>query len=352
MDIKLLVEMIEEMMDHPQTVRENEDSPIEVGEEETRTVALPRLRISEKWGDKNSVSRKEIEQYIARLPIARGGGTFEQKINGINQFVQQCKTTCTEYGTSQALSSLVIMEALSAIIEDYSAGGAGYLFEGFLAALVGGRQVKAGTGGIEDVVIEVEGGPAEKFSLKLFKGGTTKYVSGSHAELVAAGSEGMLYYVGLYTGGEEGLSVTFYKVVFEGVERRDAGFKGGTSKVTQQPTQETEIVEAQPGRVKVAIHDKKKGSFRVKVDGKHWLEAATLELGSRQSYLGVASQYAEILGAQVVNIYELLDILSKSVNKFFLGGQPADGTRAANTADKLALATDSFSKSADKNKNK
>ena len=79
----------------------------------------------------------------------------------------------------------MIVESLQACLNDYNESAAGFVFEGFMAALTGGKQIAgkvAGTLPIEDFVAFSDFGADQPVSLKLLSGGTP--VKGSFTNIV------------------------------------------------------------------------------------------------------------------------------------------------------------------------
>ncbi len=158
----------------------NEDETLEEGERFSMSIPIPKLNPSEAWGDPNSQSRKDIDRIFAS--ITRKGG-IKERIQHVNSFVDP--KTAERKGRGQRFNSILnmmmIIEALQACLNDYSESSAGFVFEGFMAALTGGSQQADRVGGtlpIEDFVT----GDNENVSLKLLSPNTG--IHGSFTNLV------------------------------------------------------------------------------------------------------------------------------------------------------------------------
>ena len=195
-----------EVVDEVQTQAEQRDI----------TLKLPIIRISEKmWGKEGTKDREIIQNLLSRI-VAKGTNLTE-KIQYINEFIENPPET---EDISEILSHIVLLDTLTNILLHFNASAAGFAFEGFLAALLSGTQVPAGTAGIQDLV-DNDKNPV---SLKLL-GEKPGDVHGSYRDLVdhfidpdglkqdpesnqyvgQAGAEGqMSYIVGLKTFREAG----------------------------------------------------------------------------------------------------------------------------------------------------
>ena len=180
------------------------------------TLKLPIIRISEKmWGKEGTKDREIIQNLLSKI-VAKGNNLTE-KIQYINEFIENPPETDD---VSEILSHIVLLDTLTNILLHFNASAAGFAFEGFLAALLSGHQVPAGTSGIQDL-LDNDQNPV---SLKLL-GEKPGDVHGSYRDLVdhfidpgglkqdpesghyvgQAGAEGrMSYIVGLKTFKEAG----------------------------------------------------------------------------------------------------------------------------------------------------
>jgi len=150
------------------------------GTEETVTYPIPKLRITEAWGKPGSKDREIIERYSRNIP----GESLPAKIKFLSD-VTTGELQLTD--VKSVLSALVMLEVLSTILDDYTESAGGFIFEGFLAGLFGGKAEQitepektddpAAGKPITDVVL---GGV--EYSLKLL--GQTTGVKGSFKNMV------------------------------------------------------------------------------------------------------------------------------------------------------------------------
>ena len=158
----------------------SEDETLKEGERFSMSIPIPKLNPNEAWGDPNSQSRKDIDRIFAS--ITRQGG-IKERIQHVNIFVDPKQAQRKGKGKrfNAILNMMMIIEALQACLNDYSESSAGFVFEGFMAALTQGSQQADRVGGtlpIEDFVT----GDNENVSLKLLSPNTG--IHGSFTNLV------------------------------------------------------------------------------------------------------------------------------------------------------------------------
>ncbi len=176
-------------------------------------LSLPKFIPNESWGNSKSESRKEIQKFVENI----GGKTAAEKFQN---FMKIQEPNSGIRSARRIISSIILLESLKAMLQSYSASSAGYVFEGFIAALMNGEQVTdppKGSLPIEDVMAFTYGGsrPGIPLSLKLLKpGGQTK---GSFRNLIDAlftpGSNGLAYVV-VFKEGEEGMNLSVKEFTF------------------------------------------------------------------------------------------------------------------------------------------
>lgn len=178
-----LFEMIEEIMALPLSdISAIDDSmdPLEEAERFSMSIPIPKLNPNEAWGDPNSQSRKDVERIFASITRQP---SIQARIDHVNSFVdpERAKRKGTGQRFNAILNMMMIIEALQACLNDYSESSAGFVFEGFMAALTGGKQIAGRVGGtlpIEDFVT----GDEEAVSLKLLSPNTG--IHGSFTNLI------------------------------------------------------------------------------------------------------------------------------------------------------------------------
>ena len=207
----LLMEMIEEIMDSiPQISSLIEEAPPVSGDGQVNfNIPFPKLVPTEAWGDPTSQSRVAITRIfdsITREPDIRA------RIQHVNSFLDPDQALRKAPGgkLNTVLNMLQIIEALMACLNDFNESSAGFVFESFMAALTGGKQISGRVGGtlpIEDFVAfsetDAEGVPV---SLKLLSPRTN--IHGSFTNLIDY----------LFIRGGSGVSEIKYLVAYKDVQ--------------------------------------------------------------------------------------------------------------------------------------
>jgi hypothetical protein len=160
------------------------------------SIAIPKLVPTEAWGDPSAQDRAEINRVFS---VIRGGANMKARIGDLNKFLDPAGAALRR-SPSVILKMMMIVEALQAALNDYNESAAGFVFEGFMAALTGGKQIAGrvrGTLPIEDFVAFSEIGQDDPVSLKLL--GPDTDTKGSFTNLVdylfARGAEKITYLV-------------------------------------------------------------------------------------------------------------------------------------------------------------
>ena len=206
LDLKTLLEMIEEVLDSPvKTIKEYSYSPpkevdLEKKKESQQLQMLlnliPDIAVSEHgWSDVTTTDTGEIidkgpqrrllERYLSNVK----GDSLKEKIKKVSSFYSDGVGLIeAEAGSDrtktivQAISYLVFYKTLTKVITNFNASSAGFSFESFLAVLSDGYQIPANTGTIADYVDNSEG-KTIPVSLKLYREGGLE-VGGSWKDLV------------------------------------------------------------------------------------------------------------------------------------------------------------------------
>ena len=174
--LDLLREMVEEIVETPLASVE----PIAEAERFSMSIPIPKLTPNESWGDPNSQSRKDVERIFASITRQP---SVQARIDHVNSFVDPARAQRKGQGMrfNAILNMMMIIESLQACLNDYSESSAGFVFEGFMAAVTGGKQIAGRVGGtlpIEDFVT----GDDEAVSLKLLSPNTG--IHGSFTNLI------------------------------------------------------------------------------------------------------------------------------------------------------------------------
>jgi hypothetical protein len=245
-----LVEMVEEQYDLLLKLRLVEKNlptkpPTDVKNKKDILLRLPIIRLSEKeWGKEGTRDRETVQNLLQK--IVGQGQDLKEKVRLVSNFVQSPPET---EDISEVLSHIVLLDTLTNIMVHFNASAAGFTFEGFLAALLEGQQVPAGTAGIQDILdndkspvslkLLTEAGPAAvEGSFKdlcdhFIDPGGLKQDPDSDQYLGRSGAEGgMTYVVALKSfrektaqaalTGDEAQTIRFYQFEFDAENFLDA----------------------------------------------------------------------------------------------------------------------------------
>tara|TARA_Y100000593_G_C4323230_1_gene345100 strand:- start:4472 stop:5638 length:1167 start_codon:yes stop_codon:yes gene_type:complete len=337
---------------------------------EKKTLNIPYPKISDSWGEPGNKDRAEVEQLLARVAT---GTTWVDKVNNLNEFANSCKQQagCLRQADSTILSKLMAMDVLVSIVYDFDAATGGFLFESFLAALLGGDSEKIAAsqsrvGGASGDIADVNllGRP---FSLKLLRKGASS-IDGSYKDLIGTimkTGQPVNYMVALkdlekanppvirfyeftigssaFTQDEEGnlihgpehFGTTPELAGYIDIDDPDLDFVKGTEFHVS-----TTFLKGTTKRVRGSKEKKQKLAAL-----EFAAETAILNLGSKESLEELANSYAEKISSDIVAIYDALDGLSQNINKYLIGSQINAGRRARTDANKVAYRTDKLIKS-------
>ncbi len=154
-------------------------------------LSLPKFAPNENWGDPSSADRKSVQRIFDAIG---GGATLEAKLSFLQRIADPSARIT---GTRRIVSSLILLESLSSILNSFQAAPAGFVFESFLAALLRGHQIPAtGANTIADLEAfsQLKGSKRLPISLKLLNPNTK--IEGSYTDLVdSLNNEGSMTYV-------------------------------------------------------------------------------------------------------------------------------------------------------------
>ena len=311
-------------------------------EGEVFTLSLPKLRISEQWGTPGSDDRQIIEMFTAQIK----GSTLHEKINSLNTFISSCDEACaSSKDVSEILGSLVFLDSLAAIMHDFNATTAGFLFEALISALLGAgsEQVPTGGQGIYQDTTDLVDERGRPMSLKFYKmdpdnpkGYITAAARNLRVSIIKHG-EPMIYLLGLKnTQGGKIHSVDFYEV---SIGSKQDDIEGQFDiKDMNLPMK----IVVQGGQYVPTEDPRNPGTFH-RLPGnfeKDRYFIGSLQLGSREDLKNIAQNYADRLGDILLEIYEQLDNLTKNVNSYFLENKKDAAVQAQNNAAVLKTETD------------
>ena len=182
-DPQTLIGMVEDTLDKIYEEFAHKPEPIqEMAKDRAKefVLSLPKFVPTEAWGDPNSMERQQITKLFN---VMGGGRTVEGKL----QFLQRVVDPSSRITSPRRIiSSLIILESLKAVISSFNASSAGFVFEGWLSALLQGTQeaeISAkGNLPIQDLIAFEGTDRAVPISLKLL--GPRTLVEGSFTNLV------------------------------------------------------------------------------------------------------------------------------------------------------------------------
>ena len=163
-------------------------------------LSLPKFSPNESWGDPNSVDRSTVNKIFA---VVGGDATIEGKLKFIQRIAEPDNQITSP---RRIISTLIILESLAAVVNNFSSSPAGFVFEGFLAALLRGRQEAEvsdkGNLPIQDLIGFSELGTGIPISLKMLR--KKGNIEGSYSNLVNALDEyGKIIYLVARKMGDE-----------------------------------------------------------------------------------------------------------------------------------------------------
>ena len=200
LDLKMLLEMVEDVMSQPLSVTEEIEAPTvdAASDQETLDMILkmiPNIEVSEiGWSDVSTTDKGEVvsgpqrallENYLNNI----AGSTFQERIDNVGMFyadgagiISQGENQSRAGRITQAISYLVFYKTLTKVITNFNASSAGFSFESFLSALVKGQQIQTGSKTIADYTDNLSGEEIP-VSLKLYREGGLE-VGGSYTDLI------------------------------------------------------------------------------------------------------------------------------------------------------------------------
>jgi len=174
-----LIELIEEVIEATEPLAEEEQTGKEVTPD--INIKLPAIRITEDFGRIGTKDREIIETYTKNIQ----GSTLQEKIANLNSVLTEKKA---DADIGEILATMMVCEILYSIISQFTESAGGFIFEGFLAGLFGGKAVQI-TDPSEIEGMDASGKPItdvilgdRHYSLKLL--GETTEVKGSFKNMV------------------------------------------------------------------------------------------------------------------------------------------------------------------------
>ena len=177
-----LLKLVEQALDnHEETFQVLAETSLGMDTGDSISDLLPTIKITEAWGKKGSKDKELITEFTKKIK----GETLEAKLSYLNGVLSGTLETSPTIG--EILATLLMIEILNSILEEFTEAAGGFIFEGFLAGLFGEEAVQI-TGGEDDEtgaagkpITDVRIGDKE-YSLKLLGPGTD--VKGSFKNMV------------------------------------------------------------------------------------------------------------------------------------------------------------------------
>jgi hypothetical protein len=211
----------ESILSFKDVLREDKEKIVsEPSRAERFVLSLPKFTPTEAWGDPNSMERQQIQKIFDTVD---GGATIQEKLQFLNDSIENPRGGITS--TRRIISTLILLESVKAVIGSFGEAPAGFVFEGFMAGLLRGKQVagrtEKGNLPIQDLIAFSEIGGGKKsvpISLKLLKGlapgqkGKITDIEGSFTNLVDSLEEfGLMIYI---VGRKDGERIVLEKFAF------------------------------------------------------------------------------------------------------------------------------------------
>lgn len=161
-------------------------SKVKQTEGEKFVLSLPKFTPSEDWGKPNSEARQIMEAHLRQIG---GGADVAARLRWLERLQGKVPAKGREIKSPRrVISTLILLESLSACFNAFHESATGFVFEGFLAAILGGHQIEAEKGSlpIEDIVAFSQWGGTTDMPISLKALKTTTNIKGSYTSLVKA----------------------------------------------------------------------------------------------------------------------------------------------------------------------
>ena len=143
-------------------------------------LVLPKFVPTEAWGNPDSIDRKQINRLFS---VIGGGRSIEGKLKFLARITEEDNRITSP---RRIISSLIILESLKAVLQDFNPSSAGFVFEGFLSALFQGEQIgdisPMGNLPIQDLIAFSDSDKPVPISFKLLN--ATTLIEGSYTNLI------------------------------------------------------------------------------------------------------------------------------------------------------------------------
>lgn len=102
-------------------------------------IKIPTIKITERWGKLREAEGGKDREIIETFTKNIGGNTVKEKLTNIQNIITQFDANAS---IPKILSTIVFLELLRSIVQEYTEAVSGFLFEGFLAGIFGGQSVQ------------------------------------------------------------------------------------------------------------------------------------------------------------------------------------------------------------------
>jgi hypothetical protein len=102
-------------------------------------IKIPAIKITERWGKLREGEGGKDREIIETFTKNIGGGSVKEKISNIQNVISEFDPNAS---IPKILSTIVFLELLRSIVQEYTEAVSGFLFEGFLAGIFGGQSVQ------------------------------------------------------------------------------------------------------------------------------------------------------------------------------------------------------------------
>tara|TARA_R110002110_G_scaffold141898_1_gene329944 strand:+ start:1 stop:1158 length:1158 start_codon:yes stop_codon:yes gene_type:complete len=358
------LELIREEMEGFLKLEEREVMKKEGGEK--ILLHLPKFVPSEAWGTPNDESRRLIETYIRNIG-GKGLGGKIKFIQDLQKGIVDGKKASRITSPRRIISTLIVLESLSAVLNSFSDSAAGFVFEGFLAALLGGYQQSERIEGnlpIQDVMAfttdQLDFSKGTPMSLKLLS--PASHIKGSYTNLVdAMNTFPEMVYVVATKEGKDVLRIGQFIISRENlvdiIDQRNPNLLKLPAKITRKrpanylkslPWSERYVALTNTSGYKkasMAMEDKEQ---LTEAKGPQWhltpiditsrmsgileyKELGTLNL-SEEDLRKTAQMYMEELRGTIMTMFEGVKDLSEHINTYFASKNRAMGIKSGEQA--------------------
>ena len=159
----------------PEVISEEKDKPKEIPLEDW----LPRMRISENFGDRKSADRTLLNMFVTHIDQRlKGEAMLERRIKAMQKFIENPKAIECPSDIAGSFARIIVLEMFASILNDFSAGAGGYILEAFFAGLSGKRGFQLPEPGqqknIHHEIADFKAGNGMAYGLKLLRAGESK----------------------------------------------------------------------------------------------------------------------------------------------------------------------------------